>query len=192
MCEGNQHILFDWYFIFLASGHKVTVGHTVNKLPCCLGFFLALSAWSSLYCMNGWIPPHGHSGSSPRFYTQWPSISKFCQLARCSQGQGQRMGFTLCSCLLLSIKLYLPFRYTALPCSQFLKCLPCLLNFEVFEGRVSTSFNFIFPLPTLFTLWLTTKYWISIDLYVTIFTILKLTIKTSPKHSELFVFDYNR
>lgn len=148
---------FIW-LIFYFLGFRAQSGLWATQLTSSLaawGFSFALPHGLPTTQMNGWIPPQGHSGSSPRFYTQWPSISKFCQLARCPRARARGWA-SPCSCLLLSIKLCLPFRYTALPCSQFLKCLPCLLNFEVFEGRVSTSFNFIFPLPTLFTVWLTT------------------------------------
>lgn len=63
--------------------------------------------------------------------------------------------------------------------------MPCLLDFEVFESRLSVLFNFIFPLPN--------ELLSSADLYVNNCGILKLTVKTSSKHSKLFrVFDYSR
>lgn len=46
MCEGKQHISFDWYFIFLASGHK---------LPCCLGFLLL---FHMVFLPHRWMAGH--------------------------------------------------------------------------------------------------------------------------------------
>lgn len=87
MCEGKHHILFDWYFIFLASGYRVDCGPHSPQAPLLPGFSFALPHGLPTSQMNGWIPPHGHSGFPPRFCTQWLSINKYCQLARCPKAR---------------------------------------------------------------------------------------------------------
>lgn len=88
LCEGNQHILLDWYFL----GFRAQRGLWATQLTSALaawGFSFALPHGLPTTQMNGWIPPQGHSGFAPRFCTQWPSVSKFCQLARCPRARAR-------------------------------------------------------------------------------------------------------
>ena len=60
MSGGNQHILFDSYFIFLASGHKVDCGPRSAQAPSEPWAFPCL-------CPSAWSPYHadGRLDTSP-------------------------------------------------------------------------------------------------------------------------------
>ena len=149
MSDGNQHIWFDWYFIFLVSGTNLTVDHRANRLPHCPGLFLGLALQYGLPTvqMNGWILLQGHFAFSPRFCMKWPSLSKCCQLAWRPRTRSAREPSPF-PCHNLSIKLP-SFRIHCITMRLVVEISALSPRLWGFESRGSISFNFTFPLPNI-------------------------------------------
>lgn len=146
MSDGNQHILFDGYFIFSPFGTNWTADHRANRLSHCSGLFhgLALQHGLPTTQVNGWILLQGHFAFSPRFCTKWPSISKHCQLAWGPRTRSTREPLHF-PCHNLPIKLSF-FRIHCTTTQLVVEISAFSPRLWVCESRGSIPFNFVFSL----------------------------------------------